>query len=53
MIGFYQLLIWLAIIAVVLAGIGAFWYTLWLAPTQWLLVAIVIGIGALLLKPKK
>jgi uncharacterized membrane protein YvlD (DUF360 family) len=47
-----QLLMGLAAIAVILAIIGAFSKDIWLAATQWLLVAIVLGIAAMLLKPK-
>ena len=43
-------LIVLSILAIVLAIVGAFGYDLWLASTQWLLVAIALSSYALYMK---
>ncbi len=39
-----QLLMWGAVISVILAGIGYMGYDIWLASTQWLLVAAVMAL---------
>ncbi len=36
-------LIVLSVLAIILAVVGAFGYDLWLASTQWLLIAIVLA----------
>ena len=47
---FGDLLIGIAVIAVLLSIIGAFASDVWLASTQWLLVAIIISIWAVYVK---
>lgn len=42
-----QVMILLSGAAVVLAGIGAFWVDVYLASTQWLLVAILLVVSAI------
>lgn len=39
-----------AVISVILAGIGYLGYDIWLASTQWLLVAAVLSLFAMYLK---
>ncbi|HOF42416.1 MAG TPA: hypothetical protein PLF30_03410 [Candidatus Moranbacteria bacterium] len=42
---------WLSVVAVVLsAAVSLFELELWLAGTQWMLIAIILGIWALFLK---
>jgi hypothetical protein len=45
-----QFVFWLSVVAVILALIGALGTDLWLASTQWVLVAAVMGIWAIFLK---
>jgi len=45
-----DILIGLSVIAVILAVIGAFGVDLWLASTQWVIIAGVLGIYAIYLK---
>lgn len=47
---FSDVLIGLSVIAVILSVIGALGTDLWLASTQWVLVAAVLGIYALYAK---
>lgn len=47
---FGDVLVGLSVIALILSIIGAFGTDIWLASTQWLLVAIILGIYALYLK---
>ncbi len=42
--------IWIAVISVVLSGIGAIGTDIWLASTQWLLIAAVSTLFAIYLK---
>ena len=46
-----QVLIGAAVISVVLAGIGYLGTDIWLASTQWLLVAAVLALFAVYAKP--
>lgn len=46
-----QVLIGAAVISVVLAGIGYMGTDIWLASTQWLLVAAVLALFAVYAKP--
>ena len=39
-----------SVVAIILAAIGAFGIDIWLASTQWILVAAVLGIYALYFK---
>lgn len=45
-----NILFGLSIVTLILAAIGAFGTDLWLASTQWVLVAIALGVYALYLK---
>jgi len=45
-----QVLIVLAFLAVILSAIGYLWKDLWLASTQWLLVAAVLALFGLYFK---
>lgn len=45
-----DILIGLSVIAVILSIIGAFGTDIWLASTQWILIAAVLGIYALYVK---
>lgn len=45
-----DVLILLAVVSVILSIVGAFGYDIWLASTQWVLVAGVISIWAVYLK---
>lgn len=49
---FGNVLIVLSVVAAVLAVIGAAGTDIWLASTQWLMVAIILGIYALYSKTK-
>lgn len=42
----------LSVVAVILSMIGAFGTDIWLASTQWILIAAVLGIYALYFKEK-
>lgn len=42
-----------SLVAVVLAGIGFLWGDVWLASTQWLLIALVLGVFGLWCKLEK
>lgn len=48
-----QILAGLSVLSVILAVVGAFAQDIWLAPTQWLLVAAVSGIWGVWTKLKK
>lgn len=43
----------LSFLAVILAAVGFLWGDVWLASTQWLLVAITLGIYGLWLRLEK
>lgn len=43
-------LMWVAVVAVVLSGIGYIGFDIWLASTQWLLVAAVMAMFGVYLK---
>jgi hypothetical protein len=45
-----DILIFLSLIAVLLAIIGAFSIDIWLASTQWLIIAVILSIWAVYLK---
>lgn len=49
---FGNVLIVLSIVAAVLALIGAAGTDLWLASTQWLIVAVILGVYAIYAKTK-
>ncbi|MEK7061386.1 MAG: hypothetical protein AAB954_01865 [Patescibacteria group bacterium] len=42
--------IWVSVLSVVLAGLGAMGTDIWLASTQWLLVAAVLALFGIYLK---
>ena len=48
--GFSQILMAGAVVSVILAGVGWMGTDIWLASTQWLLVAGVLGLFGLYLK---
>ena len=48
-----KILTGLSVLSVILAVVGAFAQDIWLAPTQWLLVAAVSGIWGVWTKLKK
>lgn len=45
-----QMLFWGAVISVILAGVGYLGMDIWLASTQWLLVAAVLALFAVYLR---
>lgn len=45
-----QIVFWLSVIAIVLAFVGALGKDLWLASTQWVLIAAVLAIWAVIFK---
>jgi hypothetical protein len=47
---FSQIAFWLSVVAIILAFVGALGKDLWLASTQWVLVAAVLGVWGIFLK---
>jgi hypothetical protein len=45
-----QIVFWLSVIAVVMAFVGALGHDLWIASSQWMLVAAVLGIWSVFFK---
>jgi uncharacterized membrane protein len=44
---------YLSVLSVLLAAIGAFGVDLWLASTQWMIIAVVLAIWSIYLKDKE
>lgn len=42
--------IWIAVLSVILAGVGAMGIDIWLASTQWLLIAAILVLFGIYLK---